>query len=158
GMETRSSRGAGNGRRIPFSYLNVRDFASRNEAFTQLAGYSSPYAFRLARTERTERVFAELVTANYFECLGLRPALGRFFAPEEDGAPGAHPVAVIGYTAWQQRFGASPEIIGQTIRLNNATELTVIGVAPEGFVLFGPDLWIPAAMSDPLIPSQRGML
>jgi predicted permease len=107
-------------------------------------------------------MFCELTTGNYFESLGLWPAAGRFFAADEASTPGAHPIAVLNYATWQSRFGGSHEVIGRTLRVNNI-ELTVIGVAPPKFIgvnaIFGPDLWIPAAMAEGLLPNEmRGVL
>jgi predicted permease len=102
-------------------------------------------------------IFGELVTDNYFSTLGLIPARGRFFAPEEDGAPGAHPVAVLNYATWQKLFGGRENIVGREMRVNNVV-LTVIGVAPLHFIgvntIFGPDLWVPAAMAARLFPNS----
>ena len=64
--------------------------------------------------------------------LGVRPALGRFFLPEEDRTPGTHPVVVISHGLWQRRFGADPAVIGKTVSLN-AYRYTVVGVAPAEF-------------------------
>jgi hypothetical protein len=98
-----------------------------------------------------------VVTGNYFSTLGLRPVRGRFFLPEEDSAPGAHPVAVMNYGTWQARFGGAADIIGKTLRLNKVV-FTVIGIAPPQFIgvnaMFGPDLWIPAAMAEQLLPNE----
>ena len=90
------------------------------------------------------------MTGNYFRLLGISPALGRFFLAEEDHVPGRDPVAVIGNDLWHRRFGGDPRILGRTIRLN-ATDFTVVGVAPEtfhGLPLGGlaTDVWIPSAM------------
>ncbi len=105
----------------------------------------------------SQRMFSELVTGNYFSTLGLRPARGRFFLPEEDSTPGAHAVAVMNYGTWQTRFGGADDIVGKTLRLNNVV-FTVIGVAPPAFIgvnaIFGPDLWIPAAMAEQLLPNE----
>jgi hypothetical protein len=102
-------------------------------------------------------MFSELVTGNYFSTLGLSPVRGRFFLPEEDSTPGAHAVAVINYGTWQARFGGAADIIGKTLRLNNVV-FTVIGVAPPQFIgvntIFGPDLWVPAAMAKQLLPNE----
>src|SRR5271163_2465217 len=82
---------------LPMSYLNLQDFRDENQAFTELAGFSSPMAFGLSKGSAAvpERAFGELVTGNYFDVLGIRPALGRFFLPEEDSTPGTHPVVVL---------------------------------------------------------------
>jgi predicted permease len=102
-------------------------------------------------------MFIELVTGNYFSTLGIKTAAGRFFTPDEDTTPGAHPVAVMNYATWQARFGGATSVVGQTLRLNDVV-VTVIGVAPPGFIgvnaIFGPDLWMPAAMAAPLLPTE----
>ena len=103
-----------------------------------------------------------MVTGNYFSTLGLNPARGRFFAPEEDSIPGTHPVAVLNYVTWQKDFGGAEDIIGRQLSVNSVT-LTIIGVAPPHFIgvnaMFGPNLWVPAAMAERLFPnSMQGAL
>ena len=142
---------------LPISHADLKDFQARNEVFSSLAGFTSPRVVTLQAGGASERMFAELVTGNYFLALGLTPAMGRYFLPEEDGTPGAHAVAVINYGTWQGRFGGTGDIIGKTLRLNNAV-FTVVGVAPRHFIgvnaIFGPDLWIPAAMAEQLMPNE----
>jgi hypothetical protein len=110
-----------------------------------------------ARAE-SQRVFAEVVTGNYFDTLGIRPRIGRFFLLDEDAKPGAIPVVVIGYAAWQGRFGGASNVLGRTIKLNNLA-FTIIGVAPQGFkgvnAIFGPDLWVPSMMAEQVLPAQQ---
>ena len=78
--------------------------------------------------------------------------------PNEDTTPGAAPVAVLGYTAWQSRFGEDPGILGRTIRLNE-TPFTIIGVGPKGFkgvyAIFDPDLWLPSMMAAQVLPAEQ---
>lgn len=148
--------------RLPVSLANLKDYQARNEAFRSLAGYSTERVVTLQTGGDSQRMFAELVTSNYFSALGLSPAQGRFFSPEEDSASGAHPVAVMNHATWQMRFGGANDIIGKTLRINGVA-LTVIGVAPPGFIgisaIFGPDLWVPATMAEQLWPSEmRGSL
>ena len=147
------------GNLLPLSYPNLRDFRERNSVLTDVAGYSPPLPLALTTGQEPQRVFAQLVTGNYFDVLGVRPAAGRFFAPEEDRTPGTHPVAVIGYGLWQRRFAGRPDAIGLTIALNRLS-FTIVGVAPEGFKgvtsMFGPELWLPAMMSAQLQPRQSG--
>ncbi|MBM3792280.1 MAG: hypothetical protein FJW35_18290, partial [Acidobacteria bacterium] len=101
--------------------------------------------------------WGQTVSGNYFSALGIPPALGRGFRPEDDSAPGARPVAVIGWDLWQRRFGSNPGVIGQSVRLNGRS-LTIIGVAPQGFqgmdVGIAADLWVPMAMNDDLFPGR----
>ena len=143
----------------PLSYADFRDYQARNDVFVSLAGYTSPHGITWNSGKGTQGMFAELVTGNYFSALGLRPAKGRFFLPEEDGAPGAHPVAVLNYGTWVTRFGGEQDIVGKTLRINNVV-FTVVGVAPPQFIgmnaLFGPDVWMPAAMTEQLFPNTMG--
>ena len=147
---------------LPISWLNLKDYQASNGVFSALAGFTSPRVLTMSEGGAPDRIFAELVTGNYFSTLGLQPAAGRFFLPEEDGPPGAHPVAVMSYATWQTRYGGARDAVGKTLRLNNV-DFTVIGVAPPRFIginaLFGPNLWIPAAMGEQLLPNQmQGML
>jgi putative ABC transport system permease protein len=119
---------------------------------TQLAGISAtqwtPNVMALGDASSSERVFAMLVSSNYFEVVGTRTAAGRFFLPEEDRTTGTHPVAVLSHDLWIRRFGGDPALIGQSIRLNNLP-YTVIGVAEPGFTgttFMGTDMWVPMAM------------
>jgi ABC-type antimicrobial peptide transport system permease subunit len=66
--------------------------------------------FSLSDGDQSERVIGQIVSGNYFAALGVRPALGRFFLPEEDRTPGAHPVAVISHGLWRRRFGSDPAV------------------------------------------------
>ncbi|MCW5556583.1 MAG: ABC transporter permease [Verrucomicrobiae bacterium] len=96
-----------------------------------------------------ESVQSLMVSGNFFEVCGIRPALGRFFIPEEDRTPGTHPVVVVSHDFWRNRLNADPQALGRTVTINGVA-LTVIGVAPERFtgVMAGvaPDLWVPFMM------------
>jgi len=133
--------------------------ARRADALKDLAAYSPPLALAFMTADGPERVFAQLVTGNYFDVLGVRPIAGRFFTSDDDRTPGAHPIAVIGYGLWQRRFGGRFDAIGETIALNRHT-VTIIGIAPEGFKgvtsMFGPELWLPSMMSAQFQPRQSG--
>jgi macrolide transport system ATP-binding/permease protein len=99
--------------------------------------------------DRAERTIGSIVSANYFDAIGVHPILGRGFEPGEDSGQNAHPVAVISYQLWQGRFKGDPNIIGKTQRLNGVVH-TIVGVAPEGFygtfVGWGMQFWVPASM------------
>lgn len=155
---TQAKKTAQSGDLQAISYLNLKDIRERTHAFRSLAGHSYPMAVTMTDKDQPHRVFAEIVTANCFETLGLHPFLGRFFLPSEDATPGVAPVAVLGYTAWQSRFGGAPDILGRTIRLNN-TPFTIIGVGPKGFkgvyAVFGPDLWVPSMMAPQVLPAEQ---
>jgi predicted permease len=140
------------------SFQNLKDIRERTHAFSSLAGHSSPMAVTMIDKADPHRVFMELVTANYFNTLGIHPYLGRFFLPDEDAKPGAAPVALLGYAAWQSRFGGEPDIVGRTIKLNDVP-FTIVGVGPKGFkglyAVFGPDLWLPSMMAEQVLPAQQ---
>ena len=142
---------------FPISDADLTDYQTTNEVFRSLAGYTSPRVVTWQGTDATQRLFSELVTGNYFATLGLTPAKGRFFLPEEDGKPGAHPVAVMNYATWQTRFGGTDDVVGKSVRLNGLV-FTIIGIAPLRFIgvnaLFGPDLWVPVAMAERLFPNE----
>ncbi|NDQ56990.1 MAG: ABC transporter permease [Acidipila sp.] len=101
--------------------------------------------------DRAERAPGQIVSANYFDALGVRPILGRGFLPEEDTGRNAHPVTVISYQLWQDRFHSDPAIVGKTQILNGLPH-TIIGVAPRGFygtfVGYAMQFWVPASMEE----------
>jgi len=101
--------------------------------------------------ERAEIATGSIVSANYFDAIGVHPALGRGFAPGEDVGSNAHPVAVISHQFWRNRFKSDPQIVGRTQRLDNVP-YTIIGVAPQGFygtfVGWAMDFWVPASMEE----------
>src|SRR5205823_2961740 len=82
--------------------------------------------------DRAQVATGSIVSSNYFDALGIRPVLGRGFRPEEDYGRNAHPVVVISYQMWKDRFHSDPAIIGRTQMMNGLPH-TIIGVAPEGF-------------------------
>jgi predicted permease len=99
--------------------------------------------------ERAQVMTGSIVSANYFDAIGVHPILGRGFAPGEDTGRNAHPLVVISYHLWQTRFKGDPEIIGKTQRFDNVVH-TIIGVAPEAFygTFVGRSMqyWVPASM------------
>jgi predicted permease len=101
--------------------------------------------------ERAEVTAGSIVSANYFEAMGVHPILGRGFEPGEDSGRNAHPVTVISYQLWQGRFKGDRQIIGKTQRLNNVLH-TIVGIAPEGFygtfVGWAMQFWVPASMEE----------
>jgi predicted permease len=139
------------------SYRELEDYRTRTTAFATLAGYTSPRTVTLQQEGGSENLFAELVTREYFPTLRLMPAKGRFFLADEDGEAGAHPVAVLNYGTWQSKFGGRADIVGSTVKINNIG-FTIVGVAPPRFIglnaIFGPDLWIPSAMTEILAPTE----
>jgi len=133
-------------------YKGLRDHG------TQLSGLLARYAFAasVAANGGTEHGGAELVSGNYFDVLGVKPALGRLFTQDDDRVPGGHPVVVLSHNYWTKRFGADPSVLNRAILVNN-TEMTVVGVAQAGFsgIQLGemPDLFVPFLMKDQMLPN-----
>jgi hypothetical protein len=128
------------------SYLNFVDYRQQNDVFSDLIAFWRMTPVNLSANGRSERVWGSIVSGNYFSMLGIKAALGRTFLPEEDRAPGAHPVAVIGYGLCQRHFDSDPSLTGKTLRLNGHS-FTVVGVAPKSFkgttIGLSPDIWVP---------------
>jgi predicted permease len=133
---------------ITQSFPNYRDLRDRNEAFSGTVGY------RLAPMEMESasgatRIWGLLATGNYFDVLGVHPAMGRFFHQAEDLHPNASPYAVLSYNSWRGRFGGDPGIVGKTVRINRLL-YTVLGVAPPDFhgteLWYWPEVWVPMMM------------
>lgn len=140
---------AANQIKMGISYPNCRDYARENQVFDGVACYV-PVALTWSGGAEPKQVSGLLVSANYFDVLGVRPAAGRFFFPGEDTKPSGNNVAVISYSLWANKLGGDPGAIGRTLQLN-ATPYTVIGVAPPGFkgtFTFAPadEIWIPSSM------------
>jgi putative ABC transport system permease protein len=129
----------------PF-YRSVRERATTVNGVYAI--FLQPLPVSLGGRGEAERVYGTLVSGNYFSTLGTRPAVGRLLDDADDRTPGGHPVAVISYRLWQERFGSNANIAGQTIALNGH-EFTIVGVAPKGFqgtTLIKPDVWMTLSM------------
>ena len=148
------------------SYPDLLDWRKANLPFDALVGHSMMFgAVSIAGDNRL--AFGEVVTANYFDVLGIRPAIGRAFQADDEGREAASPVVIISHQLWQRRFGGRSDIVGQPMTIRNRP-YTVVGVAPESFNGMMPgvvaDLWIPVSMVadvEPagqisVVPSQGG--
>jgi len=128
----------------PFSYLDYRDLREQNHTFAGILAYHHDW-IALTGNAQPERVYIANVSANYFDVLGIKPLLGRFFLAEEETRPGAVPNVVLGYSLWKTRYAEDPAIVGKSIEVARHP-VTVIGVAPEGVVGAMPgireDLWV----------------
>jgi hypothetical protein len=122
--------GSNNGR-YKLSYPMYEDFRDHNQVFSGMF-CSWGNSFSVSSEGRTERVDGELVSGTYFPVLGVGAALGRVFTPDDDKVPGGHPVAVISYRYWQNRFGGSQDVIGKKL-LVDGYPLTIVGVSRAGF-------------------------
>ncbi|HEY4573311.1 MAG TPA: ABC transporter permease, partial [Thermoanaerobaculia bacterium] len=134
---------------LPSSYLNLQDLRKESQDFSGIAAYRN---LSPSLTGDGEPVWlqGQIVSGNYFDVLGIRPARGRFFLPDEDSTPGGHPVAVISYGLWQSHFGSDPKIVGRVLRINQQG-FTVVGIAPPEFrglsvLNTPPQIWVPIAM------------
>ncbi|MDX2041423.1 MAG: ABC transporter permease [Acidobacteriota bacterium] len=130
------------------SYLNYVDFRDRNQVLSGLLGYRfAPMS--LSVNGNNEKVWGYQVSGNYFDVIGMKPAVGRTFLPEEDKTRLSHPVAVISYSLWQKRFGGNAGIVDSEI-LINGKKFKVVGVTPAGFkgteVIYAPEVYVPFAM------------
>jgi len=139
-----------------FSYPMYQALRDRNQAFSGLIARVSFPATLAARGE-AERATAEVVTGNFFEVLGVRPAAGRLLIPGDD-APGSSPAIVLSYAYWTTHCGADPRVLNSQMALNNQP-VTVVGVAPRGFrgVLTGrdPDFFAPVSIMGLISPGWQ---
>ena len=141
--------------RATFSYPMYRDFRDRNRV---LAGVIArfPTPVTLIYKGQSERANGELVTGNYFDVLGVKPALGRLLSAADDQKPGAHPVAVLSYGYWKRRFGLSPSILNESISINGHP-MTIVGVVQDGFtglvISDAPDVMVPVMMKAQMTPT-----
>jgi predicted permease len=105
--------------------------------------------------DRAERVAGSVVSANYFEALGVHPLLGRGFEPTDETGRNAHPVTVVSYWMWKERYHSDAAIVGKTQMLNGVQH-TIVGVAPEGFygtfVGWPIQFWVPMSMQEVFEP------
>jgi predicted permease len=112
---------------------SVPDFRDLRRDVTTLASALTLWnrTYILAGTERPDRALGSWITADGFQTLGAKPALGRLFRADE-GKPGSPPVAILSHALWQRAFGGNPDVIGQQAKINNES-VTIVGVMPEGF-------------------------
>ncbi len=155
-LYTQDARNPGS---LPLSYPNFLDIRSGSRSFSALVAHR-PVSLSLSGLPdgaEPEKASGELVSGSYFAALGVRPALGRGFLPEEDGVPGASPVAVLSHSFWQRRFSADPAAVGKDVILNG-TRFSIVGVAPADFrglnALAPPDVFLPVAMYEQAITAR----
>ena len=149
-VDTKTRVTAANVTKLGMSYANFQDYAREDQVFSGLSCIVGPLPLTWSGGTEPKQVQGQMVTANYFEILGLTPVMGRFFLPDEDGKPGGNNVAVLSYSLWVNKFGSDPNVVGKILTLN-ATPYTVIGVGPRGFkgtFIFGnaEEVWVPISM------------
>jgi predicted permease len=135
----------------PISYPDYADLRDHNHSFEGLVAASyTKFGFSSDPRTLPRMKFGLFVSGNFFRVLGVEPALGRGFRPDEDRVEGRDAVAVLGHDFWVSQFDASRSVLGSRIRLNGV-EFTVIGVAPESFTgidtILRPELFVPIAMA-----------
>src|SRR5262245_28051761 len=132
-----------------FSFSDYLFFREQSQVFSGLVACSDEKFLLGDQTAATEveEVAGKFVSDNFFSVLGVSPVRGRTFTTEEISAPGREPVVVISHQLWQTRFGSDPNIVGQTLRLNNKP-FVVIGVMGQGFAFGGGGarFWLPLTM------------
>ncbi len=137
-----------------FSYPMCKDLREQNSVFQGILA-ADKAGVGVSWHDQAESKDAEIVSGNYFQLLGLKPALGRLFTPQDETGKNANPVAVLSYDYWRTRFGAAGDIVGQTI-LVNGHPFTVVGVAPEHFDSaiggYKPGVFVPVTMVEQAIP------
>jgi len=138
-----SNQGGGN-----VSLPDLRDLGALNTVFTDaVASQTSPAS--LSADRRTEWLYGQVVTANFFDLLGVKPILGRTFQPDEDLKPGGNPVLVLSEAFWRRRFDSDSSIVGRVIQLNRKP-FAVVGVVPAAFpgtmTGLACDFWAPISM------------
>jgi len=141
------------GNRASTSPPDFLDYRAQNRGFEELAAINFN-SFNLTGVGEPERIIGNMVTANFFQALAVKPVQGRAFLPEEEQS-GRERVAIIGQGLWQRRFGGDPQIIGKTIQLDGRS-YTVVGVAPDATrVLQEAEIWTPLTFDDPGMKIRR---
>jgi len=132
------------------SYLDYLEFRESNRSFSELIAFQDMWS-AITGNGVPERVYASVVSANYFDALGATPVLGRGFLPAEERDEGAGAVAVLGHHLWTDRFAADPDVVGRTVELDRQV-YTVVGVAPPRFqgtkTAVRSDVWVPLSRAN----------
>jgi len=144
-----------------FYYGTYRRLRAEQPFFRELAAYGERVRMGVTIGGEPESIMGQLVSGNYYAVLGVPPAAGRVFTPEDDRVPGGHPVAVIGYSYWQRRFGGAASAVGAKATINGAP-FTIVGVTPPGFyglqVGDAPDIFVPIMMQPQVMPDRENWL
>lgn len=136
----------------PGSWIDYVAMRESGPALDGVAAYELPELVDLGRGSEAEQIRGSVISHDFLRVLGIRPALGRFFVADDDGVPGAHPVAVISHTLWQARMGGAADAIGKTLLVNGVL-LEIVGVTENHFTGIeadSVDVWLPSSMAGPL--------
>jgi predicted permease len=146
---------------VSFSYPLYRDLSQGSSVFSGMLASSEVHRLPVKGDSGGEIGASNtgvLVSGNYFSVLGVNALYGRVITPDDDTAPGAHPVVVLSYGFWKDKLGSNPNSIGQTLRINSYP-FTVIGITPPGFygdtVGDAQDFWMPVTMQEQIIPGRK---
>ena len=135
--------------------ISYPDFLDYRNQSTSFVGLSAEDMLQVAidAENQNDVIWGQVVSANYFDVVQIKPLMGRAFMAEEDKTLGASPVVVLGHSFWQRRLGSDPNIVGKTVQMNNRA-YQVIGVAPQGFTgtkfALMMDFWVPISMAEDL--------
>ena len=145
---------------FPTSWNDYEVLRDGMPALAELSiAHDTTFAVARSGAQEPQQALGLVVSGNYFDVLGVRPARGRFFRPEEDGTPRQQPALVISHRYWQRQMAGDSAVLQRTL-IVNGTDLPIIGVAPEGFggVLASgdPQLWITFALSDLVFRDATG--
>lgn len=143
---------------VNMSFPNYLDLRDRNKVFSDLLAYRfNPINLSIQARENF-RVWGYEATGNYFQMLGVKPLLGRFFGPEVDDKPGAHSIVVLSYRYWRSHLAADPNVIGRIVKINGVP-FTVTGIARPDFsgteLIVNSDYWVPMSMEAQIEPGNN---
>ncbi|HEU5218054.1 MAG TPA: ABC transporter permease [Gemmatimonadales bacterium] len=142
-----------------FSYLDYKDLAATPSGLSGMAAYSiAPVS--LSTGGEPELKLAMVVSGNYFQVLGVQPALGRMLLPSDDQGAGGARVLVLSHAEWMRRFAGDAGVVGKTMLLNG-NPFTILGVAPRGFrghiAAADASMWVPVTL-DPVLTTRRNVM
>src|SRR5262249_41539702 len=138
---------------VGVSYPNYRELRDRAQSFDGMALFqTSTFAFAKSPSGLSQRRIGTIVSSNFLNVLGIQPAVGRGFLPQEGEVPGRDAVVVLSYAFWKNEFGRDRSIVGRSIRINGL-DFSVVGIAPESFT--GIEQHLYPAFYLPLMMVQR---
>lgn len=154
----RASSSSGDEESASFNYPTFAALQKEQTAFVGLAG---AFSTRSTLSYKNDASYGDvrIVSGNYFDVLGVQPAIGRLLFEDDDQVPGGRAVAVLSYQYWTLHFGSDISVLNQTM-IVNGSPLTVVGVAPRGFtgerVGRPADVFVPISMKKVITPGWRG--